>query len=115
MKGGGGGQKPNLRPFCILLTVSPPYWYSPLLSTVCVAHLLRHRIKDDVVEMRQLLEQKGIKCWMDIDNMKSDIYDSMAEGVQGKFSSLDNGIDCLLPTLSSNDTPIIQSKSCMVY
>ena len=82
---------------------------------MCVAHLLRRRIKDDVVEMRQLLEQKGIKCWMDIDNMKSDIYDSMAEGVQGKFSSLDNGIDCLLPTLSSNDTPIIRSKSCRVY
>jgi hypothetical protein len=41
-------------------------------------------IQPAVVEVKDLLTTKGVKCWMDIDGgMKSDIYDSMAEGVQG--------------------------------
>ena len=37
-----------------------------------------------VTEARNLLQKHGIKCWQDIDGgMKSDIYDSMAEGVTG--------------------------------
>lgn len=29
----------------------------------------------EVVEMRKLLEGRGVKCWMDVDNMNTDIYD----------------------------------------
>eukprot|EP01052_Picozoa_sp_SAG31_P013377 SAG31_NODE_803_length_12003_cov_25.248593_2_plen_109_part_00 len=37
-----------------------------------------------VVKARRELQAKGVKCWMDIDGgMGTDIYDSMAEGVQG--------------------------------
>ena len=39
--------------------------------------------QDEVKRARELLEQGGVPCWMDLDNMESDIYDSMAEGVQG--------------------------------
>ena len=41
-------------------------------------------VQDQVKEIKCLLNDRNIKCWMDIDGgMKSDIYDSMAEGVQG--------------------------------
>ena len=41
-------------------------------------------VQPQVVEVKKLLNDKNVKCWMDIDGgMKSDIYDSMAEGVQG--------------------------------
>lgn len=37
--------------------------------------------------VRQQLTQKGILCWMDIDNgMQSNIYDSMAAGVSGAMA-----------------------------
>ena len=37
-----------------------------------------------VTKARQELTTSGVKCWMDIDGgMQRDIYDSMAEGVQG--------------------------------
>jgi hypothetical protein len=39
--------------------------------------------QDTVKRARSLLEKYGVQCWMDIDQMKKDIYDSMAEGVQG--------------------------------
>ena len=40
--------------------------------------------QDNVTRVRGLLEQAGVRCWIDIDGgMQSDIYDSMAEGVQG--------------------------------
>jgi hypothetical protein len=39
--------------------------------------------QDTVKRARSLLEKHGVQCWMDIDHMKKDIYDSMAEGVQG--------------------------------
>ena len=37
----------------------------------------------EVTAIRKMLEARGIGCWMDVDQMQSDIYDSMAEGVQG--------------------------------
>ena len=37
----------------------------------------------EVVRVREALSAYGIRCWMDIDEMGTDIYDSMAEGVQG--------------------------------
>lgn len=37
----------------------------------------------EVTVIRKMLEARGINCWMDVDQMQSDIYDSMAEGVQG--------------------------------
>lgn len=37
----------------------------------------------EVTAIRKMLEVRGICCWMDVDQMQSDIYDSMAEGVQG--------------------------------
>lgn len=41
-------------------------------------------VQEQVKEIKSLLNERQIKCWMDIDGgMKSDIYDSMAEGVQG--------------------------------
>ena len=41
-------------------------------------------VQVQVVQIKALLNQRNIKCWMDIDGgMKSDIYDSMAEGVSG--------------------------------
>jgi hypothetical protein len=41
-------------------------------------------VQDQVKEIKALLNERNMKCWMDIDGgMKSDIYDSMAEGVQG--------------------------------
>lgn len=41
-------------------------------------------VQEQVKEIKGLLNERQIKCWMDIDGgMKSDIYDSMAEGVQG--------------------------------
>lgn len=40
-------------------------------------------VQDKVLQIKTFLTERGIKCWMDIDGgMKSDIYDSMAEGVQ---------------------------------
>ena len=37
-----------------------------------------------VIEVRKALQAHGLTCWMDIDGgMKRDIFDSMAEGVQG--------------------------------
>ena len=40
--------------------------------------------QDNVTRVRGLLEQAGVRCWIDIDGgMQSDIYDSMAAGVQG--------------------------------
>ena len=41
-----------------------------------------------VVTLRTMLEKHGVSCWMDIDNFKTDIYDSMAAGVQGAFCIL---------------------------
>jgi hypothetical protein len=32
---------------------------------------------------KTLKEERKIQCWMDINSMEKDIYDSMAEGVQG--------------------------------
>lgn len=41
-------------------------------------------VQEQVKEIKSLLNERQVKCWMDIDGgMKSDIYDSMAEGVQG--------------------------------
>ena len=41
-------------------------------------------VQREVKEIKELLNERRIKCWMDIDGgMKSDIYDSMAEGVAG--------------------------------
>ena len=41
-------------------------------------------VQEQVKEIKCLLNDRNVKCWMDIDGgMKSDIYDSMAEGVQG--------------------------------
>ena len=41
-------------------------------------------VQDQVKVIKAKLNNRYIKCWMDIDGgMKSDIYDSMAEGVQG--------------------------------
>ena len=41
-------------------------------------------VQDQVKAIKSLLNDRNVKCWMDIDGgMKSDIYDSMAEGVQG--------------------------------
>lgn len=41
-------------------------------------------VQDQVKEIKERLNRRQVKCWMDIDGgMKSDIYDSMAEGVQG--------------------------------
>ena len=41
-------------------------------------------VQGQVIHIKELLNQRNVKCWMDIDGgMKSDIYDSMAEGVQG--------------------------------
>ena len=41
-------------------------------------------VQDQVKEIKEFLSDQNVKCWMDIDGgMKSDIYDSMAEGVQG--------------------------------
>ena len=41
-------------------------------------------VQDQVLQIKQMLNERNIKCWMDIDGgMKSDIYDSMAEGLQG--------------------------------
>ena len=37
----------------------------------------------EVLRARKLLGERGVKCWMDVDNMAVDIYDSMAAGVQG--------------------------------
>ena len=36
-----------------------------------------------VLRICHALRKKGVKVWMDLDHMKTDIYDSMAEGVQG--------------------------------
>ena len=36
-----------------------------------------------VFRAREMLSAAGIKCWIDVDKMGTDIYDSMAEGVQG--------------------------------
>lgn len=37
-----------------------------------------------VVRVREALRKKGVECWMDIDGgMRSDVYDSMSEGVSG--------------------------------
>ena len=37
-----------------------------------------------VIKARKHLQARGVSCWMDIDGgMKSDLYDSMAEGVTG--------------------------------
>ena len=42
--------------------------------------------QDEVVRVRDLLNQRGIPTWMDIDGgMEVDIYDSMASGVQNAF------------------------------
>ena len=41
--------------------------------------------QDQVKVIRAKLEERGLNCWMDIDNFSTDIYDSMAEGVQGAF------------------------------
>ena len=41
-------------------------------------------VQDQVIKAKEHLTRLNLKCWMDIDGgMKSDIYDSMAEGVQG--------------------------------
>ena len=41
-------------------------------------------VQKRVTEVRKLLQQSGVKCWMDIDGgMQRDIFDSMAEGVTG--------------------------------
>ena len=41
-------------------------------------------VQDKVLRLKNMLNQRGLNCWMDIDGgMQSDIYDSMAEGVQG--------------------------------
>ena len=37
-----------------------------------------------VIETRERLSNLGFNCWLDVDHMKKDIYDSMAEGVQGR-------------------------------
>ena len=40
-------------------------------------------IQKEVIRVRKALTQRGIDCWMDVDGgMKTDIYDSMAEGVE---------------------------------
>lgn len=41
-------------------------------------------IQEQVKTIKELLNTRNVKCWMDIDGgMKADIYDSMAGGVQG--------------------------------
>lgn len=41
-------------------------------------------VQENVKEIKGLLNERGVKCWMDIDGgMKADMYDSMAEGVAG--------------------------------
>ena len=41
-------------------------------------------VQEQVKTIKEMLNRRKVKCWMDIDGgMKSDIYDSMAEGVQG--------------------------------
>ena len=41
-------------------------------------------VQEQVKGIKEGLNERHVKCWMDIDGgMKSDIYDSMAEGVQG--------------------------------
>merc|ERR1719272_1159826 len=41
-------------------------------------------VQEQVKEIKEKLKQRNVKCWMDIDGgMKSNIYDSMAEGLQG--------------------------------
>ena len=40
-------------------------------------------IQKEVIRVRKALTQRGIDCWMDVDGgMKTDIYDSMADGVE---------------------------------
>ena len=40
-------------------------------------------VQEQVMKIKNLLNEKQILCWMDIDGgMKNDIYDSMAEGLQ---------------------------------
>lgn len=41
-------------------------------------------VQDQVKAIKHLLSNRGVLCWMDVDGgMKSNIYDSMAEGLQG--------------------------------
>merc|ERR1719272_2517835 len=41
-------------------------------------------VQEQVKAIKTLLNERNVKCWMDIDGgMKSNIYDSMAEGLQG--------------------------------
>jgi hypothetical protein len=71
---------------------APKLTTSSMVSSPSISAILdeRHAMlsynwdnQDDVRKVRAALEAEGVRCWMDIDHMKSDIYDSMAEGVQG--------------------------------
>merc|ERR1719272_1902147 len=40
-------------------------------------------VQEQVKEIKEILNERNVKCWMDVDGgMKSNIYDSMAEGLQ---------------------------------
>lgn len=60
----------------------------------------------EVVEMRKLLEGRGVKCWMDVDNMNTDIYDSMAEGVSGAMCI----ISCMSPAYQESENCKLELK-----
>lgn len=62
-------------------TLSPVLILKKSKKHVMLSYQWDHQ--DVVKQMRLLLEQRGIRVWMDLGDMTADIYDSMAEGVQG--------------------------------
>ena len=64
-----------------------PNGSSPAASATNTQHAFlsyQWDVQDQVIKAKEHLTRLNLKCWMDIDGgMKSDIYDSMAEGVQG--------------------------------
>jgi hypothetical protein len=82
--GGGGGVLRGPSPAASLLPTlsAPPRSVLPPQRHAFLSY--QWDVQEAVVQIKDKLSLKGIKCWMDIDGgMKSDIYDSMAEGVQG--------------------------------
>jgi len=78
----------------VVSALSSPPAYTTTKSLLAAAPLLpngKHAflsyqwdVQEQVREIKDLLKQQNVKCWMDIDGgMKTDIYDSMAEGVAG--------------------------------
>ena len=47
-------------------------------------HINVRDCQETATQARKELQARGVKCWMDINGgMQTDIYDSMAQGVQG--------------------------------